>query len=178
MNKNIVVAVIALVLVGVGIYFYTNSKNMSNEHGEDTTGQPVAQSHRGYDIEVTSNTQNIQPQKSTTITYKIKNDKDEMLQDGRIPILDFPLDRVNKLEKYKDMLYNLYIVPPTLGTLHTRVDKDQRGIDNDRYTEGRKELLGLVKNHFQHPDIHDVVINKDTSRSSPQILNLIYQAIS
>ncbi|GDX61992.1 hypothetical protein LBMAG33_3020 [Candidatus Levyibacteriota bacterium] len=84
MNKNIVVAVIALVLVGVGIYFYTNSKNMSNEHGEDTTGQPAAQSHRGYDIEVTSNTQNIQPQKSTTITYKIKNDKDEILKDFEI----------------------------------------------------------------------------------------------
>lgn len=103
---------------------------------------------------------------------------DEMLCDGRIPILDFPLKSVKKLEKYRDILYNVYIVPPTLGTLHTRVDKDQRGVDNDRYIEGREELLELVKNHFQHPDIHDVVINKDTSQSSPQLLNLIYKAIS
>ena len=84
MNKNIIVAIIALVLVGAGFYFYTNSKNMSNQHGqghgEVTNGQPAAQSHRGYDIEVTSNTKNIQPQKPTTITYKIKNDKNEVLK--------------------------------------------------------------------------------------------------
>lgn len=103
---------------------------------------------------------------------------DEMLQDGRIPILDFPLNRIDKLERYRDMLYNIYIVPPTLGTLHTRINKDERGLDNERYQEGRRELLELFKNHFQHPDIHNVVINRDTTQSSPQILNLIYQAIS
>jgi len=103
---------------------------------------------------------------------------DEMLQDGRIPILDFPLNQVDRLEKYRDMLYNIYIIPPTLGTLHNRINNDERGLDSGRYQEGRKELLELVKNHFQHPDIHDVVINRYISQSSPQVLNLIYQAIS
>jgi hypothetical protein len=52
------------------------------EMGEmDMSKDSVVQSHRGYELEVTSNTNDVQPNKSTKINYKVKNDLGEVLKD-------------------------------------------------------------------------------------------------
>lgn len=83
MNKYIVVTIIAALVLGVGGYFFVNSQKDTTGQGhnmEDMSGKPVAQSHRSYEIEVTSNTSGIQPDKKATIKYKIKNDRGEILK--------------------------------------------------------------------------------------------------
>jgi len=47
-----------------------------------------------------------------------------------------------------------------------------------RYADGKAELLELVNSHFQHPDINEVIINRDLKQSTSQVLNLIYNAIT
>lgn len=103
---------------------------------------------------------------------------DELLTDRRIPILDFPLAYVHRLNNYRDLLYKIYIIPPTLGTLHKRIQLDDRAINIERYQKGRNEILRLVKAHFKNPDIDDVLINKHIDKSTKRALELIYKAIS
>lgn len=43
--------------------------------------ESVIQSHRSYEIEITSNTSDIKPKQKATIQYRIKNDKREILRD-------------------------------------------------------------------------------------------------
>ena len=78
MNKYILIAII--VVLGVSGYFFVNSQKRVEHSAEDMGGKPIAQSHRDYEIEVTSNTSDIQPDKETTIKYKIKNDKGEIVK--------------------------------------------------------------------------------------------------
>lgn len=80
MNNKILVAIIAILILGVGGYFFINSQRGSNTSGEHTSGKPVAQSHRSYELEITSKPSSIDPKKPATIRYKIKNDKGEILK--------------------------------------------------------------------------------------------------
>ena len=98
---------------------------------------------------------------------------DEILNNGRVPVLDFPLSMVDRLSKYKDILYTIYIVPPSLGTLHQRLNKDQRGEGNQRFVEAKRELLGLVKQKFQHPNIDAVVVNKSFEVATSNLSSIL-----
>ena len=88
MQKYILPAVIfALIAVaGVGAYVVQKSKSDSmNVDGRviqenSSDGQPVAQSHRGYELEVVSGTINVQPEQETRIVYRVKNDRGEILK--------------------------------------------------------------------------------------------------
>ena len=51
--------------------------------GCTTQNEPI-QSHRSYELQITSDTDNLQPQQQTTLTYKIKNDKGEILKNYEI----------------------------------------------------------------------------------------------
>lgn len=89
MNKHIIVAVIIAVILGAGGYFYFNSQRGTTPTGqghvmEDTSGNTVVQSHRSYEIEVLSKTENIQSKQRTTIRYRIKNDKGEILKNYEV----------------------------------------------------------------------------------------------
>lgn len=98
---------------------------------------------------------------------------DEILSNGRVPILDFPLNMVERLSGYKDVLYTIYIAPPTLGTLRQRLDKDKRGDGNDRFERSKRELLELVKEDFVHPGIDAVVINRSLEQTVSKLLSVI-----
>ncbi len=89
MNRNIIVAFIAIVSLIIGTYVYLNSQKVSNEpqqtgrHGATTISgghQQVVQSHRNYEIEVILDATNIRPNQPTKFSYKIKNDKGEVLK--------------------------------------------------------------------------------------------------
>lgn len=101
-----------------------------------------------------------------------------ILEENNIPILDFPISEVPKLGEYDELLYKVYVTPPTLGTLKSRLDIDGRAQGNDRYEESRRELLELVHLKFQHPHIDQVLINNDIAQASNLLLDMIYQRIS
>lgn len=88
MKQYIPYLLIVIVLIVGGIYYLSNSKKSTPESTghmmEDTSGKPIAQSHRSYELEVTSTNNTVKPQQSTTITYKIKNDKGEILKDYEV----------------------------------------------------------------------------------------------
>lgn len=90
MNKFIIATVIGVILlVGVVIY-YNSEKNASNSgqmggHSmEGMNSKPVAQSHRSYDLEVTSNTEGIKPKQPVNFSFKVKNDKGEILKNYEV----------------------------------------------------------------------------------------------
>jgi hypothetical protein len=91
MKKYIPYIVLGLVLVAGGIYYAvsaqkgnapqnTNTADHASQ-GHDSPGQPVAQSHRSYNVQVTSNTSSIKPGQTTKITFKVLNDRQEVLKD-------------------------------------------------------------------------------------------------
>ncbi len=88
MNKYIIVAIIAVLLLGGGVFAYntTKSNNPTSNQGaghnmEDMSNQPIAQSHRSYSMDITKETLNKVPGQLTSLTYTIKNDKGEILKD-------------------------------------------------------------------------------------------------
>lgn len=88
MSNKILIAIIVVVIVGVGEFYLLSSRNNSSTGQghmmEDTSGKPVAQSHRSYEIEITSQPTSIEPKKPATFQYKIKNDKGEILKNYEI----------------------------------------------------------------------------------------------
>ena len=86
MNRFIIVTIIAVALLGGAVYAYNFSKSRvpstvgEGHNMEETNTQPVAQSHRSYELEVTSDTTDIKPNQPVAISYKIKNDKGEILK--------------------------------------------------------------------------------------------------
>lgn len=95
MKKYLPHIVLSVIVVAGGIY-YAVSANKGNAPTNNTaqdagvtmdhgvSEQPVAQSHRSYDVQLTSNTGNIKPGQPTVITYKIVNNKKEVLKDFTI----------------------------------------------------------------------------------------------
>ncbi len=84
------VIALAVIVLGAGAYYLrSNSKNSNSSvdsmtgmnHDMPSMGDPVAQSHRSYDVKVTSDTSSIKPGQATKITYKIINDKKEVVKD-------------------------------------------------------------------------------------------------
>lgn len=90
MNRFIIVAIIALVLLSLGGYLYFNSeKGMGNQqtggHGSTSGGHGAAtQGERSYEIEVLSSTSNLEPNKEIQFKYKIKTGKGETLKSYEI----------------------------------------------------------------------------------------------
>lgn len=89
---KLIVVILASVLVAWSAYFgiTTMKKNGAQTSPDmmnggamdhDMSSMSTAQSHRGYDVEVTSDTSNIRPGQSAKISYKIVNDKKEVLKD-------------------------------------------------------------------------------------------------
>lgn len=81
----------AIILIAAGAYYANSSKKAKNsnvsvegdmasmDHG--AMGDTPIQSHRSYTVQITSDTSNIKPGQATKITYKIVNEKKEVLKD-------------------------------------------------------------------------------------------------
>ena len=82
MNRSIIITAIALIVLIGGVYLYTNSQN--TPIGDHKTGElnkkSVVQSHRSYELEVTSSTDGILPNQPIKFEFKVKNDKGEVLK--------------------------------------------------------------------------------------------------
>lgn len=91
MNRYILVLVIALIVLAGGVFLYSSSQKGKSEPQqtgghESTVGghQPVQQGQRTYEPEITSDTTDIKPNQPTKFSYKIKNDKGEVLKNYEI----------------------------------------------------------------------------------------------
>lgn len=85
LNNKILIAIIVVVLLGIGGYFILNAQKGASQQGkghtmQDMNGKPIAESQRNYEIDVTSNTTNVKPGGKITIAYKIKNDTGEVVK--------------------------------------------------------------------------------------------------
>lgn len=67
------VGIILLILGGVYLLFGSGPSAPPQD-------QPVVQSHRSYELEMTSDISNIQPDQSAKITYRVKNDQGEIFK--------------------------------------------------------------------------------------------------
>lgn len=72
MKKYILYIIVTLVILVGLIYYMAVARKDSS---------PVVQSHRSYSMQLTSDSENIQPGKVAKISYKIVNDKNEVLKD-------------------------------------------------------------------------------------------------
>lgn len=92
MNRYMIVALIAIVVLAGGFYLYSSSQKEKSEpqqtggHGATATGghQPVAQGQRSYEPEITSDTKDIKPNQPIKFKFKIKNDKGEVLKNYEV----------------------------------------------------------------------------------------------
>ncbi len=100
-----------------------------------------------------------------------------IIEDGGIPIMDFPLAKMPALAEYESIIYSIYVVPPTLSELKRRLDADGRSKGNTRFEEAKKELLELGRIHFRHQDIQAVIINRDLDRATQEVYSLIQRRI-
>jgi hypothetical protein len=84
MKKYIIILVCIPVALG-GYFAYAKSK--SNQKVSDSVDhaamshESADQSHRGYDVQLTSSVEDIRPGQPTKLAYKIVNDKGEVLKD-------------------------------------------------------------------------------------------------
>lgn len=106
--------------------------------------------------------------------YGVPGDAVESLLDsGRIPILDFPLNRVQDMQRFADRLIKVYVLPPSLDSLRQRLSLDGRALNNTRYEEGVEEIASLARSRFAHPDIDALVINSQLDRTARRVISLV-----
>lgn len=84
MKKNYFIPLILLLIAGIGGYFAIVLSRGEPSQQEDTSGKPTAQSHRSYEVEIVSGVTNVKPEQPTSIVYKIKDDKGEILKDFEV----------------------------------------------------------------------------------------------
>lgn len=95
------------------------------------------------------------------------------LHSGEIPILDYPLNNVSSLSQYRDILYRIYVAPPTFEVLRDRLKIDGRDLDNTRMEDAEKELEQLQWIGFRHPDIDAVLINLSIEDTALSLVEMI-----
>lgn len=80
-SKHFILIGVLLLVIAGGWYMAWRSKNESRMQGGDSmNGQPVAQSHRSYVMEITSSLTNVTPGKPVTVTYRVKNDQGKVIK--------------------------------------------------------------------------------------------------
>lgn len=89
-GKLLPIFLFGLLIIG-GIYALTVSRNKGDKTSQTNDSMmqgmdhgsmaPTDQSHRGYNLKLTSSPDNIQPGQSTKVSYKVVNDKGEVLKD-------------------------------------------------------------------------------------------------
>ncbi len=96
----------------------------------------------------------------------------DALMSGRMPILDFPLEKVPLLKRPEYDTVGIYLFPPTVGTWLDRIALSERNI-NGRLQAGLEELDALMHANTPHPNIDISVINDDVTRAAGEILGFL-----
>lgn len=97
---------------------------------------------------------------------------DDALKNGLFPILDWPIQKLEIMEKnYGDCLYKVYLQPDDTQELKRRLTHDDRDRDGRRYLAGLEELNALNAGSFD--GIFDLKIINEKERDK-EIAKLIY----
>lgn len=101
------------------------------------------------------------------------------LSRGNVPILDYPLETVDALQRPEYDTLNLYIYPPSLEIWRGRIESSARNLDG-RLEAGTRELGSLVMAGFNHPDIDVSIVNAEgvVAETARDILDVIQQVVS
>ncbi len=69
------------------------------------------------------------------------------------PVLDWPIHRINIMQDaFKDRLFCVYIEPPDLDTLKSRLSKDNRDKEGLRFKAAIEEI-----SHLEHGDYNTII---------------------
>lgn len=99
------------------------------------------------------------------------------LAEGKIPILDYPLDRVDVLRRPEYDTLNFYVFPPSAGEWMARIENSGRNADG-RLEAGLSELDMLATSDTQHPDIDVSVVNADgAAHEAARVIRFAIDAI-
>jgi guanylate kinase len=82
------------------------------------------------------------------------------LKEGKIPILDYPIQTVGKLRRPEYDLLSIYVYPSSTDELTRRSQSNGRDT-NVRLEAGLDELEMLAGQNCTHPDIDISVVNAD-----------------
>lgn len=97
---------------------------------------------------------------------------DDALKNGLFPILDWPIQKLEVMEKnYGDTLYKVYLQPDDIEELKRRLAQDDRDRDGRRYLAGLEELNALNAGVFD--GVFDLKIINEKGRDK-EIAKLIY----
>ena len=101
----------------------------------------------------------------------------EIFNNNQIPILDMILSGVPKFFEYKEVLFKIYLKPPTISELQNRLEKEKRDPTGQRYNEGIEELTELKQTQFNHPNIDEIIINDDLENTYKKVKEVIDQKL-
>ena len=98
------------------------------------------------------------------------------LQRGATPILDYPLETVDALQRSEYDTLNFYIYPRSLGEWQSRIERSGRNQDN-RLESGIRELGYLATHDLVHPSIDISIVNTEDAagEAAKDILQVIEQ---
>lgn len=104
-----------------------------------------------------------------------KDTIDRALEAGNIPVLDWPIEKLEVMEKnYGPNLLKIYILPENLEILKSRLDKDGRDKDGKRFSAGIREFEKLMRGEFDHL-IHYKMINRESNLN--EAAQFVYQKV-
>lgn len=88
------------------------------------------------------------------------------------PMLDFPIDRHDVIHQFTDgRVYTVYVRPPSLGELATRLSYDGRDASGQRYASAKHELERYSRGEFN--PVIDMDVVSETGHSA-EIARKIY----
>lgn len=88
------------------------------------------------------------------------------LSNSKIPILDFPLDKIHELKRPEYDLLHVYVFPPTVEKWVNKLNSLRRNNSQMRLDAGIQEMRILSQSHAPHPDIHFSIVNKENEEYS------------
>lgn len=97
----------------------------------------------------------------------------ESLDTHKIPILDFPLDKVEELIKPEYDLFNIYIFPETINSWLNKIKSINRD-NSGRVESGLEELTDLFLAKTANKNIHSSIISDyNIDKSTEKLLKII-----
>lgn len=96
------------------------------------------------------------------------------LNSGNFPLLDWPVSRMGVMTTaFPDLLFAVYLVPPSEEVLKARIGKDERDTTGDRLKAALQELSEFQSGAYNH--LFDLSVIADDNRVS-HIAQSIYAA--
>lgn len=96
---------------------------------------------------------------------------DHALAHNRFPILDWPIEKLEIMEKnYNNQLYKVYILPEDKEELKRRLSQDNRDEDGKRFISGVQEIETFSQGKYDHAIDLKLINHKDNAQEIAQYI--------